>query len=107
MAWLILILAGALEVVWATALKRSDGFTRLVPAAVTAAAMLASIGLLAVAMRDLPLGTAYAVWTGIGALGAFAVGIVALGEAATPLRLLAAALVLAGIVLFKLSEPAA
>jgi quaternary ammonium compound-resistance protein SugE len=107
MAWLILILAGALEVVWATALKHSDGFTRLVPAAVTVAAMLASIGLLAVAMRDLPLGTAYAVWTGIGALGAFAVGIVALGEAATPLRLLAAALVLAGIVLFKLSEPAA
>jgi quaternary ammonium compound-resistance protein SugE len=107
MAWLILIIAGALEVVWATALKQSDGFTRLVPAAVTVAAMLASIALLSLAMRVLPLGTAYAVWTGIGAVGAFAVGILALGEAATPLRLVAAALVLAGLVLFKLSEPAA
>jgi len=107
MAWLILILAGALEVVWSTALKQSDGFTRFIPAAIMVAAALASLWLLALAMRALPLGTAYAVWTGIGAVGAFAVGIVWLGEAATPLRLVAAALVLSGIVLFKLSEPAA
>ncbi len=104
MAWLILILAGALEVVWATALKQSDGFTRLVPAIVMVVAALASLGLLSLAMRSLPLGTAYSVWTGIGAVGAFVVGIVWLGDQATPLRLLAAALVLTGVVLFRLSD---
>lgn len=82
MAWFLLILAGLFEVVWAFYLKQSDGFTRLAPSLVTVSAMLASFVLLALSMRVLPLGTAYAIWTGIGAVGAFLVGIVALGEPA-------------------------
>jgi quaternary ammonium compound-resistance protein SugE len=101
MAWILLLAAGALEIAWAYSLKLSDGFTRPIPAAVTLAAMTASFALLALAMRTLPLGTAYAVWTGIGALGAFAIGIIVLGEAASPQRLLAAALILGGIWLLK------
>jgi quaternary ammonium compound-resistance protein SugE len=104
MAWLFLILAGLLEVVWAFGMKASDGFSRLGWSAVTLIAMLASVGLLALAMRSLPLGTAYAIWTGIGALGAFLVGILVLGEAATPMRLASAALILAGLVGLKLSS---
>lgn len=103
MAWLALLSAGLLEIVWAFFMKRSDGFTLLVPTAITIAAMIASFALLAVAMRLLPLGTAYVVWTGIGAVGAFILGIAVLGEAVTPLRLAAAGLILAGIVLMKLS----
>lgn len=103
MAWLYLLLAGVLEIVWATGMKQSQGFTRLVPTVITFAAMLASFGLLAVAMRSLPLGTAYAVWTGIGALGAFVLGIVLLGEPASLMRLAAAGLILSGLVLMKLS----
>ncbi|PSJ38418.1 quaternary ammonium compound efflux SMR transporter SugE [Allosphingosinicella deserti] len=103
MAWFLLIVAGLLEIVWASAMKLSDGFSRLGPSLVTAAAMLASFGLLALAMRSLPLGTAYTVWTGIGAVGAFAVGIVWMGEAASPMRLLAAGLIISGLVLMKLS----
>jgi quaternary ammonium compound-resistance protein SugE len=103
MTWILLVAAGLLEVVWAYAMKRSAGFTLLVPSVVTVIAMGASFWLLALAMRTLPLGTAYAVWTGIGAVGAFVIGIAALGEPATPLRLLAAALTLAGIVMMKLS----
>lgn len=103
MAWLALLSAGLLEIVWAYFMKRSDGFSLLLPTAVTIAAMIASFALLAIAMRALPLGTAYVVWTGIGAIGAFVVGIAVLGEAVTPLRLAAAGLVLAGIVLMKLS----
>lgn len=106
MAWAMLMVAGVLEVVWATAMKQSAGFTRLVPSLVTAVAMLASFALLAAAMRVLPLGTAYAVWTGIGAFGAFVVGIVLLGEAVTPLRLLAASLIVCGILLMKVASPA-
>jgi len=105
-AWIILITAGAFETVWAYYMKLSDGFTKLGPTVATFAAMAVSIGLLGVAMKSLPLGTAYTVWTGIGAVGAFAVGIVVLGEAATPLRLLAAALIVAGIGLMKVSSPA-
>ena len=86
-------------------MKLSHGFTRPGPAAVTLVAMLASFALLAAAMRSIPLGTAYTVWTGIGAAGAFLLGVVALGEAATPMRLLAAGLIVAGIVLMKLSSP--
>lgn len=107
MAWLLLIVAGALEVVWATALKQSDGFSRLVPSVVMVTAALASLFLLSLAMRSLPLGTAYSVWTGIGAVGAFLVGILWLGEQASLMRIAAAALVLTGIVLFKLSDPGA
>lgn len=106
MAWMYLVVAGVLEVVWAYAMKLSDGFTRPVPSVVTIVAMIFSFGLLALAMRSLPLGTAYTIWTGIGAAGAFVVGIVVLGEAASPLRLLAAGLILAGLVLMKVSTPA-
>jgi quaternary ammonium compound-resistance protein SugE len=101
-AWLLLIVAGLLEVVWAFSMKASDGFTRLVPTAVTFVAMIASFGLLASSMRTLPLGTAYTVWTGIGAIGAFAVGIIALGEPLGLLRLTAAVLIVMGLVMMKL-----
>jgi quaternary ammonium compound-resistance protein SugE len=104
MAWIILLAAGLLEIVWAFFLKQSDGFTRILPTSITLAAMVASFWLLSLAMKSLPLGTAYMVWTGIGALGAFIVGVVVLGEAATGLRLLAASLILAGIVLMKLAS---
>ncbi|WP_040644930.1 DMT family transporter [Rubellimicrobium thermophilum] len=103
MPWLCLLLAGLLEVVWAVAMKQSQGFTRPGPTVLMVVAMLGSFGLLALAMRSLPLGTAYAVWTGIGAVGAFALGILVLGEAATPGRLAAAALIVSGIALMKLS----
>jgi quaternary ammonium compound-resistance protein SugE len=101
MAWVYLLIAGLLEIVWAMGMKQSQGFTRLVPGAVTLAAMLASVGFLAAAMRELPLGTAYAVWTGIGTLGAFALGILVLGEPANPMRIAAAGLILSGLVLMK------
>ncbi|GAB7551904.1 multidrug efflux SMR transporter [Novosphingobium sp. 11B] len=105
MPWILLAIAGLLEVVWAFSMKQSEGFTRLWPSVVTLAAMLASFGLLAAAMRSLPLGTAYAVWTGIGAVGAFAAGIVFMGESASAMRLLAAGLILSGIVLMKVATP--
>jgi quaternary ammonium compound-resistance protein SugE len=101
MAWIYLIAAGLLEIVWASAMKFSNGFSRPLPAAITVAAMIASFALLAMAMRQLPLGTAYMLWTGIGAVGAFAVGIVLLGEAITPTRLIAAGLIVAGMALMK------
>jgi len=105
MSWLILFLAGLFESCWAVGLKYSDGFTRLLPSAVTVAAMLASVGLLGVAMRGLPLGTAYAVWTGIGTVGAVVAGVMLFGEQLPPLRLVSVLLVLAGIVGLKLSSP--
>lgn len=105
MSWILLFVAGLLEVVWAFSMKQSQGFTRLWPSVLTLVAMIASFGLLAAAMRVLPLGTAYAVWTGIGAVGAFAAGILFLGEAASPARLLAAGLILSGIVLMKVATP--
>lgn len=105
MAWVYLLIAGLLEVVWAYGMKLSAGFTHIGPSVVTIVAMLMSFGLLAVAMKALPLGTAYTVWTGIGAVGSFAVGIVVLGEAVTATRLLAATLILSGLVLMKLSSP--
>jgi quaternary ammonium compound-resistance protein SugE len=105
MAWIFLGIAGALEVVWAFAMKKSEGFTVLVPSLVTLLAMVASFGLLALAMRSLPLGTAYTIWTGIGALGAFVLGVAVLGEALTLHRVVAAGLILSGIVLMKLASP--
>ena len=105
MAWIFLSLAGLLEVVWAAFMKQSDGFTRLAPSIVTLAAMAASIGLLAAAMKTLPLGVSYMVWTGIGAVGAFVVGIVLMGEQASPMRIAAALLIVGGIVMMKLSTP--
>jgi quaternary ammonium compound-resistance protein SugE len=103
-AWLILILAGLFEVIWAYYMKRSEGFTLLWPSVVTLAAMLLSFGLLSWSMRFLPLGTAYTVWTGIGAVGAFAVGVIFLGEAVDSLRLMAAALIVSGMLLMKFSS---
>lgn len=104
MAWVLLTIAGIFEVVWASAMKQSDGFTKLWPSVVTIAAMLVSFGLLSVSMRTLPLGTAYTVWTGIGAVGAFAVGIFAMGESASPTRILAAGLIITGLVLMKVAK---
>ena len=101
MAWVYLFLAGGLEVFWATFLKLSEGFTRMGYSALTVAGMLASFGLLSQAMKTLPLGTAYAVWTGIGALGSLIVGIAVFREPATVPRLLFAVLLLAGIVGLK------
>jgi quaternary ammonium compound-resistance protein SugE len=106
MAWIALLAAGALEVVWAYYMKESAGFTRLWPSAITLVTMIASFLLLSLAMRTLPLGTAYTVWTGIGAVGAFGVGIVVLGEPAEVLRLSAAALIICGLVLMKIASPA-
>lgn len=105
MTWILLVVAGLFEVLWATAMKQSHGFTRPFASLVTIVAMLVSFGLLARVMRVLPLGSAYMVWTGIGAVGAFLVGMVAFGEPATPMRLLAAGLILAGLVLMKLATP--
>lgn len=104
MAWFILIIAGLLEVVWAFFMKQSEGFSKLVPSIITLATMGASFGLLSLSMRTLPLGTAYTIWTGIGAVGAFAVGILVLGEQASLMRLGAAALIVSGLVLMKLSS---
>lgn len=98
MAWLLLLFAGILEVVWAIALKRSDGFAHLVPSVVFVAAGVGSVVALALALKSLPVGTAYAVWTGIGAIGTALVGIAWLGESADALRLVSIALVAAGIV---------
>ncbi|NLN29376.1 MAG: quaternary ammonium compound efflux SMR transporter SugE [Firmicutes bacterium] len=98
MAWVYLIIAGMLEVVWATGMKLSEGFTRLWPSIGTIAAMIISFLLLSVAMRSLPLGTAYGVWTGIGAVGSVLVGIFFLGESSDPARLFFIALILAGII---------
>ena len=106
MAWFILLIAGLLEIVWTYFMKQSEGFTRLIPTVIALLTSLASFGLLAVAMKTLPLGTAYTVWTGIGAVGAFAVGIVVLGEPANITRIVAAALIVAGIVLMKVSSTA-
>lgn len=97
LAWVMLFCAGLLEVVWAIALKRSDALSRFPETALFVVAAVASFLLLARALRDLPVGSAYAVWTGIGAIGAFAVGALWLGESAGPLRLASAATVVVGI----------
>lgn len=104
MAWVYLVVAGLLEVVWAFSMKKSEGFTLLTPTIITIVMMIASFGLLSVAMKTLPLGTAYTIWTGIGAVGAFAVGVMVLGEAMTPMRVLAAILIVGGLVMMKLSS---
>jgi quaternary ammonium compound-resistance protein SugE len=103
MAWIVLGVAGLLEVVWAFSMKQSDGFTRVGPTAVTLVAMIASFALLSVSMKTLPLGAAYSVWTGIGAVGAFIVGVALLGEEVSVMRVTAAILIIAGLVLMKLS----
>lgn len=103
MAWILLTIAGLLEVVWATAMKASNGFTVFWPSVVTVVTMLASFGLLSVAMKSLPLGTSYMTWVGIGAIGAFIAGIVLYGEALSLTRVAAAGLILFGMALMKLS----
>ncbi|CAA2136653.1 multidrug efflux SMR transporter [Hyphomicrobium sp. ghe19] len=103
MAWILLLTAGALEIVWAVAMKQSLGLTRLWPSLVMVTALATSMALLALSIKSLPLGTAYVVWTGIGAVGTFAVGILFLGEQATATRLIAASLISAGVLLLKVS----
>jgi len=104
MAWLILILAGLFEVGWAVGLKYTDGFSRFWPSAGTLLAMVASVWLLSIAMKSLPLGTAYSVWVGVGAIGTVILGIVLLGEPANPARLVSVGLILAGIIGLKLAS---
>lgn len=101
--WIILLIAGLFEIVWAASMKASDGFTNTVPSIITGVAAFISFWLLAMAMKDLPLGTAYGVWVGIGAIGAAIVGIVMFGDAVTPLRIAGIALVTAGIIALKLA----
>jgi quaternary ammonium compound-resistance protein SugE len=101
MAWTILIVAGLLEIVWAIGLKYAEGFTRLMPSIITVAAMVASMALLGLAVRTLPIGTAYAVWTGIGTVGTVLVGITVLGESASPVRIVCVALIIVGILGLK------
>ena len=98
MAWVLLLLAGAFEIGWALGLKQTAGFTRLVPSLLTAGSMVVSLGLLGLALRTLPLGTAYAIWTGIGTVGTVIAGIVIHGEPASALRLGCVALIVTGIV---------
>jgi len=105
MAWVALLLAGLFEVGWAIGLKYTDGFTRLLPTALTVLAMIVSIVLLGLALRTLPVGTGYAVWTGIGTVGTALLGIVLFGEPATALRLGCIGLIVAGIAGLKLAGP--
>ena len=104
MAWAILILAGIFEIIWAYYMKMSEGFTKLTPSIVTIVFMILSVVLLSISMRSLPLGTAYTVWTGIGAIGSFVVGILILNEPMTAMRMIAAVLIVSGLMLMKLSS---
>jgi quaternary ammonium compound-resistance protein SugE len=106
MAWIILVIAGLFEVGWAIGLKYTEGFTRLWPTVGTVAAMLISLGLLGIAMKSLPVGTAYSVWVGVGAVGTVVLGIVLFAEPANAARLVSVALIIAGIVGLKLATPA-
>jgi len=106
MAWVLLFVAGLLEIVWAFTMKLSQGFTRTGPTLVTLLAMLASFALLSISMKTLPLGTAYTVWTGIGAVGAFIVGVAVLHEPVTFVRIVAASLIVGGLILMKWSTAA-
>lgn len=103
MSWIILLFAGLFEVGWAVGLKYTDGFTRPLPTALTIAAMAVSLGLLGLAMKELPLGTAYAIWTGVGAVGTVIAGIILFGESMALLRLASVALIIAGLVGLKMS----
>jgi len=103
MAWMYLAVAGILEVVWAYMMKVSEGFSKPVESTITIVAMIGSFWLLSLAMKELPLGTAYAIWTGIGAVGAFILGIVLLGDAATPMRIGSALLIVAGMIGLRLA----
>ncbi|WP_339487215.1 quaternary ammonium compound efflux SMR transporter SugE [Pseudomonas sp. EL_65y_Pfl2_R95] len=104
MSWIILFFAGLFEVGWAVGLKYTDGFTRPLPTALTIGAMAISLALLGMAMKDLPLGTAYAIWTGIGAIGTVVAGIILFGESMAPMRLISVALIVCGLLGLKLSN---
>lgn len=106
MAWVVLVIAGLFEVGWAIGLKYTDGFTRLWPTVGTVTAMVVSVGLLGVAMKTLPVGTAYAVWVGVGAVGTAVLGIMLFGEVVNAGRVASLALIVAGIVGLKLATPA-
>lgn len=106
MNWFILIVAGLLEIGWAIGLKYSDGFTKLWPSVVTILGIVLSLGLLSIAMKGLPIGTAYAVWVGIGTIGTAALGIILFGESADVFRLVSLALIVAGIIGLKLATSA-
>lgn len=106
MNWIILVLAGLFEIGWAISLKYTDGFSKLWPTVWTLASMIVSLGLLGVAMKSLPVGTAYAVWVGVGAVGTAILGIVLLGEPANPGRLISLGLIVAGIIGLKLATVA-
>lgn len=106
MAWLVLFAAGLCEIGWAVGLKYTEGFSRLVPSVLTVGAMVVSMVLLGVALKTLPVGTGYAVWTGIGAVGTAVLGIILFGESMEPMRLASIALIVAGIVGLKLATPA-
>ena len=103
MSWIILFFAGLFEVGWAVGLKFTEGFTRPIPTLLTASAMLISLGLLGLAMKHLPLGTAYAIWTGIGAVGTVIAGVILFGESVSILRLASVALIVCGLLGLKLS----
>lgn len=103
MPWMYLVFAGLLEIVWAVGLKYTEGFSRLWPSVITGSAMTASVVLLAMAVKTLPIGTAYAIWTGIGAVGAVILGIVLFGDSASPLRLACVGLVVLGMLGLKLT----
>ncbi|MDR0182613.1 quaternary ammonium compound efflux SMR transporter SugE [Lysobacter arvi] len=105
MPWILLVLAGLFEVGWAIGLKYTDGFTRLWPTVGTVAAMAISLGLLGVAMKSLPVGTAYAIWVGVGAVGTVILGIVLFNEPTNALRLISVGLIVAGLVGLKLASP--
>lgn len=105
MPWIVLVLAGLFEIGWAIGLKYTDGFTKLWPTMGTVAAMIISLGLLGIAMKSLPVGTAYAVWVGVGAVGTAILGIVLLGEPSNAGRLISLGLIIAGIVGLKLASP--
>ena len=104
MPWLLLFVAGLLEIVWAYSMKLSEGFSRPAATLITVSVMIASFVLLSMSMKSLPLGTAYMAWTGIGAVGAFAVGVAVLGEPLTMIRLGAAVLIVSGLILMKLAS---
>lgn len=104
MPWLYLLIAGAFEIVWVYMMKQFHGFSRLVPSVITIVTMIISFWLLSVAMRTIPLGTAYVIWTGIGAVGAFVVGIILLGEPVNLLRVAAAVMIISGLILMKISS---
>jgi quaternary ammonium compound-resistance protein SugE len=104
MSWIILFFAGLFEVCWAVGLKYTDGFTRPIPTLLTVGAIVVSLALLGLAMKELPLGTAYAIWTGVGAVGTVIAGVLLFGESMAPIRLLSVALIVAGLIGLKLSH---